>query len=1360
MGLIQKALDGLNEISKAANEIAFGDVRNLFSRNRYDKPIGLFGKCYDYMVDHVTRGIGNGQHYFDGFSTPIGELSNPYYNSMAKIPWFYLDRHKSITSDYIDYVKRIYGDTFSVMNTNDIDFFELGPIPSNVGVIDTNKLNDVILGNEGYEHAVLNPNELGTDTKLGMMSQYYAAEGLRNAAFLNDERGSSKFAITKGTYENFGNNTKAISDNNIFSISDSLDSETGRFTNFSPLQNSGFLLDGSIGLESIPDIGNYFGLYDAMSDKNKEVYIQMTRLNAYYPSIRDAGRDSEGKLLYRGKGYLSTVIENIGHEELSYTPNTMLINSDNTISDVVVTNVAKMQVRYVFSTYAEHSSINDALNGGLYVYTEQQGGATTDINFASFNPGIRFGRYTSYGSNLKVNDLLKKTNDGFRNGKYETLIARFYSDKDVDLNDITQTAVSEKYGISHGRNLLKKEPDKSEGYNNPYCRTWTFHHQYSRLADAIRPLSYENQVKLNDNLKKHGINRDRLSSYGVINPDNGLVNISPTSAGGSKKVDIRHCMFSIENLAWKGSFGEISGGKGAQLGNLSEEQRGPFGGRIMWFPPYGLKFNENVSTSWANNTFIGRGEDVYTYVNTSRGGNLSFQMLIDHPSIFDYWEGRGKSNSNSVDATDDAEQVALRFLAGCDVLTSSKKEDKKNNIPPVSPIIPTPETESIYFFVFFPNDYSGQDDNADFATMYLINGLGTSKMIGNNSSDESDPIDFVPSFDNYKYGTMDVGGYEMRNGVGLSFRSNTQKYPYYVIGSEKVGGMKLATQRGATDDAAWKKKWYYRVDKKRQNEKLNKISYTDPNSYCLNSSFKVNNEEIGQKQISKTFGVNTEKLYSFADVYAALSDGAETFLESNKLCNSEKVAKFKQTIARGIEKVECVGMASVDGYSAKESTNTSRNNDLMRSRANTIKKWLSGKGLDANKIVAKVGGTGGVKHSGEHNLTNKLFRCVKVKIEVKTAESVMVQNSITNDMLEAIGKDGNTKLSLTRTNFITGSLDNNTKQAQLQVNGYSTDFGANEKVEADSLQRRNDYIQMLKFSDAVNNLAFNMRGASRDGQVNLNSLFGAVSEFTEEWKKLDYNADGEVRRVGEEVTGTNPALHDKEQKDPRSPNNSLDAKGNELAKSMVDAAGDALKDILKIRKGTNGSKGSSSRYDGEAKFFKLLEKNEPALHHKITDKIMYFDPAFHSISPEGFNARLTFLHQCTRQGPTIGSSDAAGTENTANNLAFGRPPVCILRIGDFYYTKIIIENMSIDFDPLVWDMNTEGIGMMPMIANINISFKFIGGSSLSGHINRLQNALSFNYYANTEVYDNRSEIETYDSNGKVSSIEPFVPNIG
>ena len=75
--------------------------------------------------------------------------------------------------------------------------------------------------------------------------------------------------------------------------------------------------------------------------------------------------------------------------------------------------------------------------------------------------------------------------------------------------------------------------------------------------------------------------------------------------------------------------------------------------------------------------------------------------------------------------------------------------------------------------------------------------------------------------------------------------------------------------------------------------------------------------------------------------------------------------------------------------------------------------------------------------------------------------------------------------------------------------------------------------------------------------------------------------------------------------------------------------------------------------------------------------------------------------------------------------------------------------MTINYDPLMWDLNTEGIGVMPMIADITLNFKFIGGSSLAGHIARLQNALSFNYYANTEVYDDRSELAEYDENGNI-----------
>ena len=144
----------------------------------------------------------------------------------------------------------------------------------------------------------------------------------------------------------------------------------------------------------------------------------------------------------------------------------------------------------------------------------------------------------------------------------------------------------------------------------------------------------------------------------------------------------------------------------------------------------------------------------------------------------------------------------------------------------------------------------------------------------------------------------------------------------------------------------------------------------------------------------------------------------------------------------------------------------------------------------------------------------------------------------------------------------------------------------------------------------------------------------------------------------------------------------------------------------------------------------------------ISDKVDYFDPAYHSITPEGFNARLTFLQQCMRQGPTISASDTqTGSKYGAGNLSFGRAPFCVLRIGDFFNTKICIQSINIEYDNngVQWDLNPEGVGLQPMFANVNITFTFLGGSDISGPISRLQNAASFNYYANTSVYDRRSD---------------------
>ena len=161
------------------------------------------------------------------------------------------------------------------------------------------------------------------------------------------------------------------------------------------------------------------------------------------------------------------------------------------------------------------------------------------------------------------------------------------------------------------------------------------------------------------------------------------------------------------------------------------------------------------------------------------------------------------------------------------------------------------------------------------------------------------------------------------------------------------------------------------------------------------------------------------------------------------------------------------------------------------------------------------------------------------------------------------------------------------------------------------------------------------------------------------------------------------------------------------------------------------------RYDQEYHFFKKLNQEHPDVFASLVEKLQYFDPAFHSMTPEGFMGRLNFLHQCTRQGDTVSASDENG--HTANNLAFGRPPFCVLRLGDFYYQKIVIKNINISYDPLVLDLNNEGVGVVPLIANVTISFNFIGGGDLSGPVRRLQNAMSENYYANGRLYNNRAD---------------------
>jgi hypothetical protein len=162
----------------------------------------------------------------------------------------------------------------------------------------------------------------------------------------------------------------------------------------------------------------------------------------------------------------------------------------------------------------------------------------------------------------------------------------------------------------------------------------------------------------------------------------------------------------------------------------------------------------------------------------------------------------------------------------------------------------------------------------------------------------------------------------------------------------------------------------------------------------------------------------------------------------------------------------------------------------------------------------------------------------------------------------------------------------------------------------------------------------------------------------------------------------------------------------------------------------------------ECDYFETIKEETPMVYDNLRDKLKFFQPAFHSITPEGLNSRLTFLQQCMRPGdtiPTIKNVNGAPTPvyNDATNTAFGAPPVLVLRVGDFYNTKIIPNSLSIQYENL--DINPEGIGVQPMIANVTLGFNFVGGSGLKESVDKLQNALTFNYYANTEIYDDRAD---------------------
>lgn len=688
-----------------------------------------------------------------------------------------------------------------------------------------------------------------------------------------------------------------------------------------------------------------------------------------------------------------------------------------------------------------HRDINDGSVTNKFFDYERNGSSNASTNGAlqANVTGI-----SGTGSNIDKDSLLYKTKRLFQANKINSIISQFHTSQNVRYDG---QVGSDKYGESHGRNLLTKSAENGgaanmyNGFDNPYCRVWTHHYTYDRLSKTMRAnpmgssiensINYwgkefewnENDVGHTEDKTNYGDgekydyawrghhNQQRRRANSVLDESTGLVTIAPKfDGGGSNNVHTKACMFSIENLAWKDydpySFEQA----------LSWEQRGPLGGRIMWFPPYNLKVTETNTAKWSQNEFIGRGESVYTYVNSDRSGTLTFTMLVDHPSSIDYasWydtsgvhsdndyhryfagcfdggtgmDGKGIDKENYGDVinnkngvispnggdnllevptnlTDEyTRQVPNKIQAREHVEQPEIQEEPPRTTP--TQVIPEPEPPKyVEFYTFFPNNYSGVYDrplineNQDKeytqvdAILYLLMGNGAQKKDGF----EDLPLS-ISNLQNVK------SGYEMSTALGKNTDGN------YVNGYAKgTNGYVISST----------KKWYYRIDSHLKKKKwtdskkvVHEYGYATDNldstntigqtllhnaNYTDAKSYKLNSDITHIKSSKLSSGDN---LYSFSDIACAMY--------SEKLLNNTTIYEYlkNHSDSKNVEElinifttmkltnIECSGSSNEHGANASKTVNQKRNQVLADNRGKTLISWLRQFANFANAPVSKT----------------------------------------------------------------------------------------------------------------------------------------------------------------------------------------------------------------------------------------------------------------------------------------------------------------------------------------------------------------------------------------------------------------------
>ena len=1536
------------------------------------------GEYYDMDYNRQLSDLKDGKDLLsfthDGKSTYSEEIKKKFFSSIEEETYFvrpltYGELNPWIefqNGSYIQYIDDVFGKDDVMRHVDYINnllsgqFIENALRQTEVGVI---KDINVAVALQGI--VTTNPNNMsGEDTVMGKISNRMYAQTLYNGAIFNSDRMKAKIHDGENYYQKayltpelvnqYGNNLA-----NLYELSDIMKIGTNETHIREDLGADVHILDGYNGNVANLDLLQFRILNEQLTEATK--IITASGKNSLIP------RDFYTPV--SGEGYIN-VSRKDGEWRYNgisqdYEDSTFLASENNRIS-------GRISGKYNMLIYNEggsnYSGNPDELN-------------RSDDNADEFNTFDNFSIVND--SSTVAYDLMNKTNTLFRKNQIDTLIARFHTSKDeYKYPEFTDTARS-AFGNSHGRNLLaldalEKNPT-TNGYSNPYCRTWTYHHQYNQVKKLIRPFThvvdgaeqaYTNREiqSMNKKYRAYRSNgKDAIFGYqsladNTVLQSNGFVKITPKS--GDECMDVRKCMFSIENLAWKDVLDVED--------NLSKEQRGPNGGRIMWFPPYDLDFQEGVNVEWNQNTFIGRGEKVYTYTNTERTGTLSFSLLIDHPAIIN---SVAKNSYDGMGKEKDPEADILRFFAGCELLQEQDKLIPPIKIPPQK----TPQQDlkegKIVFKIYYPNNFTGvisessdcktgkiaSDEFEDYVLKTEDGTSGTTTsaynpklkddywwqyiLVGNNTCV---PVD-KQYFRGYEMMPISESGNGLTNDTTYTnislptCKENKYKVHPKIEGIEVRDGFRNTCTFGLSTNK--NERYYYQVDEDLHQQLPDKGSYKDTTSFQLNASFAKIDEKTKHQDYEYTFAEVIMALLAYnkgRGTYGALYDLYKEYVIDTIKVDNNRIQSLLNIF--NDNKIKFTGVSYRGSADNNDKTNA---NMLACRRAKSgyemlrrLFSKLNDVSLCATPGTPVIGGVAGVPAYGKEQ---KMCRFCEFTINYLIPAEDLKDTA--GDMGVANGNNtsGSTSGETTGVTFtdymgaIVGfspalarytalvmgpypdydmPIDNGklkksfeTHFNELDKNNIDLEDGEFLEKEIEELAKfinRDALILAYAVSDdefkgnfrAIYDIPCNQlihppldnkgysclrssTGCTETGcgpllpasdlnqdSFYLNHIFAC---FLGSDAKLSYyeprenevyfkftvppaldlygDATGEEHLIsidkvlvevilGHYLYDKYDSLNIRSKKDKRAymvrlceliyaddcvldiikgigdeqegmiPNrdriNYPNAYSKLLDGIIIDGGDDEDEEIGIIpcplsllneeirdeeEKEQHGEHGQqiqeerqdteenaaekevsevvlvygrdedipNIRYESEGDYFKNIEITDPLLFKNLKDKFKYFNPAYHSISPEGFNARLTFLQQCTRQGQTyeLTSANSGSTVNgysrTASNLSFGRMPVCVIRIGDFINTKAIINNMTISYaaaNGIVWDLNSEGAGVQPMYAKISLGITLIGGQSLGAPISRLQNAISFNYYANTESYDNRADVATYEKNEK------------